>query len=73
MKVLSLRAFGHDVGDVVQLASRLDYTTTERLLELVGHYYPDEQVPPEKVMRIRDMVRQINAPDESERSRGPHH
>lgn len=73
MKVLSLRGFGHDVNDVVQLAKRLGYTTTERLVQLVGHYYPDEQVPPEKIMRIHDIVRRINAPDESEGSRGPRH
>ncbi len=64
MKVLSLRGYGHDAKDVLQLARQLGYTTAEDLLQLVRQYYPDEQIPPEKVARIRDIVRQISAPDE---------
>jgi hypothetical protein len=36
----------------------------EGLLQLVKHYYPDEQVLPEKIAEIRSIARQINAPDE---------
>jgi len=64
MKVLSLRGYGHDVKDVIQLARQLGYTTAEGLLQLVKHYYPDEQVPAEKDAQIRDIMRQVNAPDE---------
>jgi hypothetical protein len=30
--------------------------------ELVKHYYPDEQVLPEKELEIRSIARQIHAP-----------
>jgi hypothetical protein len=63
MKVLSLRGYGHDVEDVIRLARQLGYTTAEDLLQSVGQYYPDEQIPAEKVAQIRDIVRQVNAPD----------
>ena len=62
MRLLSLRQFGHDVQDIVQLARRLGYTTAEDLLKLVRHYYPDEEVLPEKIAEIRSIVRQIHAP-----------
>jgi len=62
MRLLSLRQYGHDVQDIVQLARRLGCTSAEDLLELVKHYYPDEQVLPEKVAEIRSIARQINAP-----------
>jgi hypothetical protein len=61
MRLLSFRTYGHDVQDIVQLAGRLDCRTAESLLHLMKHYYPDEQVPPEKVAQIRSIVRQINA------------
>ncbi len=64
MKILSLRGYGHDVKDAIQLARQLGYTTAEGLLQLVRQYYPDEKMPPEKVARIRDIMRQVNAPDE---------
>ena len=63
MRLLSLRQYGHDVQDIVQLARRLGCATAEGLLQLVKHYYPDEQVLPEKVAEIRSIARQINAPD----------
>jgi len=63
MRLLSLRQYGHDVQDVVQLGRRLGCTTAEDLLQLVKHYYPDEQVPAEKIAEIRSITRQINAPD----------
>ena len=63
MRLLSLRQYGHDVQDVVQLARRLGCTTAEDLLQLVKHYYPDEQIPPEKTAEIRSIARQISAPD----------
>ena len=62
MKLLSFRLYAHDIQDIVQLARRLNRTTVEGLLELVRYYYPDEQVPSEKVLAIRDIVRQIDAP-----------
>lgn len=61
MKLLALRLY-HDVQDIVQLARRLNRTTVEDLLDALKHYYPDEQVSPEKLLAIRDIVRQINAP-----------
>jgi hypothetical protein len=62
MRLLSLRQYGHDVQDIVQLARQLGCTTAEDLLQLVKHYYPDEQVLPEKIAEIRSLARQINAP-----------
>ena len=53
-----------DIEDIVQLARRLGCTTAEDLLQLVKHYYPDEQVLPEKVLEIRSIARHINAPHE---------
>jgi len=64
MKVLSLRGYGHDAKDVKQLARELGYTTAEDILQLARRYYPDEQIPPERVARIRDIMRQADAPDE---------
>jgi hypothetical protein len=63
MRLLSLRQYGHDVQDVVQLAQRLGCTTAKDLLELLKHYYPDEQIPPEKTAEVRSIARQISAPD----------
>jgi hypothetical protein len=62
MRVLSLRQYGHDAEDIVQLARQLGCVTADGLLELVKHYYPDEQVRPEKIAQIRSIARQINAP-----------
>jgi len=64
MKVLSLRGYGHDAQDVMQLARQLGYTTAEDILQMASRYYPDEQIPPERVARIRDIMRQADAPDE---------
>jgi hypothetical protein len=61
MKILSLRLYAHDIQDILQLARLLRCTTVEGLLQLVKHYYPDEPVPPEKLLAIRDIVRQIDA------------
>ena len=63
MKLLSFRAYGHDVHDIIQLARRLGCTTSENLLDLVKHYYPDEQVLPEMTLQIQSIARQINASD----------
>ena len=62
MKLLSFRAYGHDLEDIVQLARRLGCTTFDDFLELVKYYYPDEQVLPEKILGIRSIARQIHAP-----------
>jgi hypothetical protein len=63
MRLLSLRQYGHDVQDIIQLARQLRCATAEGLLELVKHYYPDEHVLPEKVVEIRSIAKQINAPE----------
>jgi hypothetical protein len=63
MRLLSLRAYGHDVQDTVQLARGLGCTTANSLLQVVKDYYPDEQVPPEKLAQIRSLERQLNAPE----------
>jgi len=63
MKLLSLRQHGHDVQDIVQLARRLGLVTVEGLVGLIRHFYPDEQVLPDRVAEIRSIARQINAPD----------
>jgi hypothetical protein len=63
MKILSLRVYGQDVKDVVRLAKHIGCRSAGSLLELVKHYYPDEQVLPEKLVQIEDIARQINAPD----------
>jgi len=62
MKLLAFRLYSQDVGDIVQLARRLNRTTFEDLLYLLKFYYPDEGIPPEKLVGIRDIARQINAP-----------
>jgi hypothetical protein len=64
MKLLSFRSYGHDIQDIVELARRLGCTTAEDLLEVAKHYYPDEQILPEKAVEIRSIARQINAPHE---------
>jgi Nucleotidyltransferase of unknown function (DUF6036) len=60
MKILSLRA-RRDVQDIVQLARFLDLRTSEDLLNLLKHYYPNEQVAAEKLVAIDDIMSQINA------------
>jgi hypothetical protein len=62
MKLLSFRAYGHDLEDILQLARRLKCTTADCFLELVKHYYPDEQMLPEKILEIRSIARQIHTP-----------
>jgi len=64
MKLLSLRAYGPDMEDIMQLARRLNCTTAENLLQLVKRYYPDEQVPQKKIEQIRSIAREISAPDQ---------
>jgi hypothetical protein len=65
MRLLSLRQYGHDLQDVFQLAQELKCTTAEDMLQLVKHYYPDEQIFPEKVLEIRSIARQLNASQKS--------
>ena len=60
MKLLSFRT--DDIQDIVHLAQRRGNTTAEGFLQLIKHYYPEEQVTPEKVAQIRSIARQINAP-----------
>ncbi|HLY61095.1 MAG TPA: DUF6036 family nucleotidyltransferase [Terriglobia bacterium] len=60
MKLLAFRS--DDIQDIVLLARGLGITTAEGFLQLIKHYYPDEQVIPEKVAQIQSIARQINAP-----------
>ena len=60
-RLLSLRRHGHAGEDIVRLARRIGCATAESLLQLVKHYYPDEQILPEKVVEIRSIARQMNA------------
>lgn len=60
MRLLAFRT--DDMPDIVQLGQRLGITTTEGFLQLIKHYYPEEQVTPEKVVQIQSIARQINAP-----------
>lgn len=53
----------HGLG-MLRLARQLGITTAEDLVQLVRQYYPDEQIPAEKVAQIRDIMRQVNAPNE---------
>jgi hypothetical protein len=64
MKLLALRLYSEDVGDIVRLARQLNRTTEEGLLQLLRQYYPEEKISTEKLVEIRDLVRQINAPQE---------
>src|ERR1700730_12639117 len=61
MKLLAFRAFSDDVQDIVGLARRLHRTSAEDLIQLVRHYYPDEEISSEKLTQIQDLVRQISA------------
>ena len=65
MRLLSLRPFGHDAPDVLQLARQLGCASAENLIQLVKHYYPDERILPEKEAEIRSIARQIHAPEKS--------
>jgi hypothetical protein len=64
MKLLSFRELGRDVEDAMRLAKHLGLRTAEALLEVLKHYYPDEQVSPEKTAQIRSLARELNAPGE---------
>lgn len=64
MKLLALRLYSEDVRDIVRLARKLKRTTEDGLLQLLKHYYPEEKISTEKRVEIRDIVRQINAPQE---------
>jgi Nucleotidyltransferase of unknown function (DUF6036) len=62
MKLLAFRLHAADVQDIVYLSRRLNRTSAEDLLSLLKHYYPDERISPEREVQIRDLARQINAP-----------
>ena len=65
MKLFAFRLYAQDVEDIVQLARHLKRTTAEDLVSLLKHYYPDEEIPPRKLLAIREVARQINAPENS--------
>ena len=56
MKLLAFRLHAADVQDIIYLARFLNRTTAEDLLSLLKHYYPDEQISPEKVVQIREVA-----------------
>jgi hypothetical protein len=64
MKLLALRLYSQDMHDIVHLARQLKHAREEDLLNLLKHYYPDEEIPAEKRVAIRDIVRQINASEQ---------
>ena len=61
MKLLAFRLHTADVQDILHLAHHLERTSEEDLLSLLKHYYPDEQVSPERAAQIRELARQMNA------------
>jgi len=63
MKLLAFRLHAADVQDIVYLARLLNRTSSEDLFSLLKHYYPDEEISPEREVQIRDLARQINAPE----------
>lgn len=63
MKLLSFRS--DDIQDIVLLGQRLGITAAEGFLRLIKHYYPEEQIIPEKIVQIQSIARQINAPHKS--------
>jgi len=63
MKILAARRY-KDVQDIVPLARRLNLTSAADLQNLVRHYYPEEEISPERVVFLRDLVTKINAPQQ---------
>jgi hypothetical protein len=60
MKLLSSRSHV-DQPDAVRLARLLDITTEDALMMLLKRYYPEEKISEERIVRVRELVRQINA------------
>jgi Nucleotidyltransferase of unknown function (DUF6036) len=61
MKLFAFRVHAADVQDIIQLARHLNRATEQDLLSVLKYYYPDEQIPPERLVQIRDLARQISA------------
>ena len=62
MKLLAFRLYAADVDDIQHLALHLHRTTAEELLSLVKHYYPNEQITPERELQISELARKLHAP-----------
>ena len=64
MKLLAFRLYA-DVQDIRHLASHLKLTSAEDLLSLMKHYYPNEQITPEREVQVRELARKLHAPSKS--------
>jgi hypothetical protein len=65
MKLISFRLHGADIEDIKYLAHHLHRTSANDLLALVKHYYPNEQITPERELQIAEVARKLNAPADS--------
>jgi hypothetical protein len=65
MKLLAFRLYAADVDDIKHLALHLNRTSAEDLLSLLKHYYPSEQITPERVLQGTELARKLNAPSKS--------
>ena len=65
MKLLAFRLHGSDVEDIKYLAHYLSRTSSEDLLSLLKHYYPNEQITPERELQISELARKLHASPES--------
>jgi hypothetical protein len=65
MKLLAFRLYAADVDDIKYLALHLNRTSAEDLLSLLKHYYPNEQIKPERVLQVTELARKLNAPSKS--------
>lgn len=60
MKLIAFRLYGTDVEDIKYLAHHLHRTSAEDLLSLLKHYYPNEQITPEREVQIIELARKLN-------------
>ena len=64
MKLLAFRLYA-DVDDIKSLALHLNRTSAESLLSLLKHYYPNEQITPERELQVTELARKLHAPAKS--------
>jgi hypothetical protein len=65
MKLLAFRLYAADVEDIQHLALRLNRTSAKDLLSLLKHYYPNEQITPERERQVIELARKLHAPSKS--------